>query len=296
MTERGATARPVGGPQRWVGVDLLAELFTEPLDPGYAAATRRREQRGPDPGWQRVGGASLRALAFVVVGFLLMVAYQQVVRTAPDTERARADLAADVAARRAEADGLAVDAERLRGQVARQRDQALPADPERALRDLEARTGLGPVTGSGVAVKLVDAEAPVDPVTGRSGENLGRVLDRDLQDVANALWQAGAEAIAVNGQRLTATSTIRAAGSAILVDFRPIKGPYEIVAIGPGDMDKALLNSATGKRFKQYVTKFGMQFDVRRRERITLPAGEDAGLRFARPVTPSASPSPSGGG
>mgnify|MGYP006206322601 CR=1 FL=1 len=59
-----------------------------------------------------------------------------------------------------------------------------------------------------------------------------------LQDIANALWSAGAEAVAINGQRLTATSTIRAAGGAILVGFRPVTGPYEVSAIGPAEMDQ----------------------------------------------------------
>ena len=48
------------------------------------------------------------------------------------------------------------------------------------------------------------------------------MLDRDLQIVVNGLWAAGAEAIAINGQRLTARSAIRSAGQAILVDFRPL--------------------------------------------------------------------------
>jgi uncharacterized protein YlxW (UPF0749 family) len=277
---------------RWVGVDLLTDLIRNPLDPGYAAAAGRRRAAGAtQPAWRRVSGRGARLVTLALVGFLLMVAYQQVVRTAPGTERARADLAADVAERRAEADRLAQEAERLRGEVSRQRDQALPAGPELArLRDLEARTGLGPVTGAGVTVRLVDAPVPVDPVTGKAADNPGRVLDRDLQDLANALWQAGAEAIAINQQRLTATSTIRAAGSAILVDFRPITAPYEITAIGPDGMDKRLLDSLTGKRFKRYVTAYGMQFDVRSRDRLALPAGEDPGLRYAQPPTPSSAP------
>ena len=41
---------------------------------------------------------------------------------------------------------------------------------------------------------------------------MSRVLDVDLQGVVNGLWASGAEAIAVNGQRLTGLTTIRAAG------------------------------------------------------------------------------------
>jgi uncharacterized protein YlxW (UPF0749 family) len=288
----------VSGPRpRWQGADLLDDLFRQPLDPGYAQAAARRAAAGDTgaagrpPVWS---ARVLRLTILVAAGFLLAVAYQQVVASAPVTSRARADLAADVAARRAEADGLGRTADRLRDDVSKRRDEALAADPELArLRDLEARTGLGRVTGDGVMVKLNDAPAQVDPVTGRAkGDNPGRVLDRDLQDVANALWAAGAEAIAVNGQRLTATTTIRAAGSAILVDYRPVTGPYTIEAIGPDGLDRRLLDSPTGKRFRRYAETYRMLFEVRAKGGLTLPPGPDPGLRHARPPTPP-SPSPS---
>ncbi len=278
--------------------NLLADLFSQPLDPGYEEAARRRAAAGPPVGWRLAAGRTTRALAFALVGLLLAVAYQQVVAGEAGTDRTRADLAADVAERRADADRLARDADRLRADVSRRRDRALAADPELArLRDLEARSGLARVRGNGVVVTVSDAPAAIDPVTGRTdGENPGRVLDRDLQDLANGLWQAGAEAIAINGQRLTATSTIRATGEAILVDFRPVTRPYELATIGAAGLDKRFADSATGRRFKRFAETYRMQFDIRKREGITLPAGADPGLRYARPPQASPSVSPSGGG
>jgi uncharacterized protein YlxW (UPF0749 family) len=278
--------------------NLLTDLFSHPLDPGYAEAARRRAEGGPPTRWRLAGGRGARLIALALVGFLLSVAYQQVVAGAAGTNQTRDDLAADVAERRAEADRLARDADRLRGDVTRRRDQALAADPELArLRDLEARSGLARVHGDGVVVTVSDAPEAIDPVTGRAdGNNPGRVLDRDLQDIANGLWHAGAEAIAINGQRLTSTSTIRATGEAILVDFRPVTRPYQLAAIGPPGLDKRLADSATGKRFRRFADTYRMQFDIRKRDGLTLPAGTDPGLRYARPPQPSASGSPSGGG
>jgi uncharacterized protein YlxW (UPF0749 family) len=60
----------------------------------------------------------------------------------------------------------------------------------------------------------------------------GRVRDADLQDVVNGLWAAGAEAVAVDGQRLTALSAIRSAGESVLVDLRPLSPPYTVEAVG----------------------------------------------------------------
>jgi len=214
--------------------NFLIQLFQSPLDPGYAdAAARKAERPAPSRG-RRLGGRGATALACLLIGLLFAVAYQHAVAAKPSTTKAREDLVGDVQSRRKQAEQLQKQAEDLRDQVARARDNALAGrgDAER-LRELAAGTGLGKVTGDGVVVTLADAPPKIDPVTGKpSDDNPGIVLDRDLQDIANALWQAGAEAIAINGQRLTATSAIRTAGGAILVDFRPVTGPYQIAAIG----------------------------------------------------------------
>jgi uncharacterized protein YlxW (UPF0749 family) len=284
--------------------DLLTELFTDAVDPAYAAAAARRAARGPErPLWRRTSQA-LRAVTLVAVGFLLTVAYRQVLADEPESTRARAGLVEEVRARQAKTDTLQQRADLLRDEVARQRDAALGEDEVAALHNLEAATGLSKVTGDGVVVRVADAQGPVDPVTGKpNGTNLGLVHDHDLQSIVNALWQSGAEAVAVNGQRLTATSTIRLAGSAILVDFRPVSSPYEITAIGPQNLGRTFDDSPTGRRFKRYIGAYGMGFEVRERGDLTLPAAADPQLRYATPKRPdntptpltSPSPSPSGG-
>lgn len=278
--------------------DVLTDLIRNPQEPGYAAAARRRAEQPPPPAWRSALNRTIRLVVLVVIGFLLAVAYQHAVAAEPAESQARAKLLADVKSRRARTDELQQRAERLRDEVARQRDEALAgtAGEARRLRDLEAGIGLAKVTGDGVVVRIGDAPAPVDPVTGKaSGSNPGQVLDRDLQDVANALWRAGAEAIAVNGQRLSATTTIRAAGAAILVDFRPVTSPYEVAAIGPGDLDRRFNDSPTARRFRRFADTYRMQFSVRQREKLTLPAAPDPKLRFAHPPPPDPTESPSGG-
>jgi uncharacterized protein YlxW (UPF0749 family) len=235
----------------------------------------------------------MRALALAAIGFLLAVAYQQVVADEPSATRARADLVRDVRARQSQTDRLRERADRLRDDVAGARDRALAgnADADR-LRDLAAGAGLGRVRGDGAAIRLADAPPVLDPVTGKQGaENPGLVLDRDVQDLVNALWQAGAEAVAVNDQRLTALSTIRAAGGVILVDFRPVTSPYTLAAIGPDELAESVRRSPTGRRFQRYAQTYRMEFSVRDRDDLTLPAAPDPPLRHARPPSPSVSPS-----
>jgi uncharacterized protein YlxW (UPF0749 family) len=277
--------------------ELLADFFRAPLDSGYARAAQRRAAKGPAPRWQVFGGRGGRAVALAAIGFLFAVAYHHAVAAEPGTSKARRDLVADVRARQQQTDDLRKRADDLREDVARARDSALADSGEAArLRELAAGAGLGKVTGDGVVVRLADAPPQIDPVTGKqSADNPGVVLDRDLQDIANGLWLAGAEAIAVNGQRLAGTSTIRSAGGVILVDFKPVTEPYEVAAIGPPTITDAFNASATAKRFRRYVDTYRMQFGVKARQGLTLAAAPDPRLHYARPPSPAppTEPSPS---
>jgi uncharacterized protein YlxW (UPF0749 family) len=272
--------------------DFLTELFRNPLDPGYSDAAARRRAEGPVTGPRRAIIRAVSVLTLVALGLLLAVAYRQTMRAQPSSSKARAGLVAQIKQRETETDQLTRRAQALRDEVARQRDAALSGSDAARLRDLEAATGVGRVRGNGVVVRVADAPAKPDAVTGATRNNLGRVLDTDLQNVANGLWSAGAEAISINGQRLTATSTIRAAGAAILVDFRPVTGPYEVSAIGPGQMQARFLDSSAARVLRSVGDRYGLSFGVRGADNLTLPAATQPQLNYAR-SSPQPSPSPS---
>ncbi|MFV2100827.1 DUF881 domain-containing protein [Micromonospora sp. LOL_024] len=288
--------------------DFLTELFHNPLDPGYAdaAAHRAKTGRPARPGWS-VGPIGVAVI--VLLGFLCAVAYRQTMAEEPGRAQARSGLVAQIKQRQDETDALSARADELRAEVSRQREAALGGSQAARLRDLEASTGLGRVRGDGVVVRLADAPKGHDVVV---GANVGppQVLYNDLQAVANDLWGVGAEAIAINGQRLTATSTIRNAGEAILVDFRPVTGPYEVSAIGPGSMRKLFESSSSALTLRKVAQVAGLSFAVRDADDLTLPAAPESRLRYAEPAAspsvsssggdgpfgPGTSSSPSGGG
>jgi len=285
----------VSAPQRFEP-DFLTELFRDPLDPAYAAAARRRAGRGPEPSWLRATGRTVSVLTVALVGFLFAVAYRHVVAGEPESSRTRAGLVGEVRAKQAESDEMQRTAEALRADVDRQR-AALQGGEFDRIRNLSAAAGLGRVRGDGVVVEVRDAPVETDPLTGRPRtDNPGRVLDRDLQTVVNGLWAAGAEAVAINGQRLSSTSTIRAAGAAILVDFKPVASPYAVTAVGPGDLDRRFDKSTTGQQFRALTRRYNMGYSIRKQDNLTLPAATDPQLRFAhRPgeSVPSGGPTPS---
>lgn len=274
--------------------NFLLQLFRDPLDPGYADAAARRAAEGPRPPWRRRGALVLRTVTLLVTGFLLAVAYHEAVAAEPDRNSAHAGLVDEVKSARTRTDDLQGRSDQLRRDVAAARESALggSSDELRRIREQEAATGLGPVTGAGVEVRLADAPTPIDPTTGKpsSDAEVSRVLDVDIQGVVNGLWAAGAEAIAINDQRLTATSTIRAAGNAILVDFRPVTTPYLISAIGPDDLDQWFARTTNAANMRALADQYALGFSTRQEEELTLPAAPGRSLRYATP-----SPSPTGG-
>lgn len=277
------------GKRRW-GPDFLTELFQNPLDPGYADAAARRAKEGPRTGVRRRAAAISAALTLAVIGFLLVVSYRQTMAEEPARTQARSDLIGQVQNRREEIEELQRRADQLADEVAALRDRELGGETVARLRDLEAVTGLARVRGSGARVKLVDGPTSVDAVTGvRRTE--AQVKDTDLQLAANALWEAGAEAIMINGQRLTATSRIRQAGEAILVDIRPVGSPYEIVAIGPDDLADDFRKGYAGQFFETLSARFGISFETAEADDVTLEAATDLKLRSAEP---GIAPAPSG--
>lgn len=160
---------------------------------------------------------------------------------------------------------------------------ASQSDPRTTVRD--RRRQVAPlaeatrVIGPGIEVVLDDGKGPArDPAI----EDARRIHDLDLQLLVNALWATGAEAVAVNRERLAATTAIRGAGETITVNFRPQGPPYRIRAIGADQ--GAFSRSPTAGRFRRWSGLFGLRFETRSRARLDLPAHRPAlRARYARP-------------
>ena len=294
---------PSPTPQRVDGsMSLLVDMTDAALDPAYAAAAQRKRGLGEDQRYPGQAGRSSRLLRGVslllLIGLFTGVAAAQVRRSAGAADAVRRSLVSDIGKRTTETDRLASQADGLRALVAEARDTRLGEDASgrqlaARLAALELATGQTTVSGPGLVVTLDDApDADGATGSGRGGQlGDGRVYDRDVQEVANALWAAGAEAISVNGQRLTALTAIRSAGEAVLVDFRPLSPPYRLAAIGDVDaMEPAFIDSATARRFTTYTSLYGLGFTTHRASKLSLPAAAPPQLNVAREAT-----SPHGG-
>jgi uncharacterized protein YlxW (UPF0749 family) len=244
-------------------------------------------------GARQIRGSLAAVLA--LVGFLTLVASSGVKEAKRGAESRRAGLVKLIHTRQGEVESLGKELVQLRADVvaARRRLSASSADETRRLRDVAMWAGTTPMSGPGLEVRLSDS--PEAKASESDRESLS-VHDVDLQLVVNALWAAGGEAMAVNGQRLVATSPIRAAGETITVNFRPLVPPYKVEVIGADK--KQFEHSAVAQRFRRWVDDYGLGFAVKHRSKIEVPAfAGTLQLSSARPTDPTpAAPPPTPGG
>lgn len=271
-----------------VTMGLLDHIASTALDADYAVVAQRRggDERRTHGGRRGSTAARAgRAAVLMVFALLLSVAAVQTARSERVSEAGQRSLLDQVDERRDRLADARTDLAGLRREVATlRRTQLTGTEAGRALqgrlRTLGAAVGARPVTGPGMVVTVDDA------LDARSDRE--RVLDGDLQRLVNGLWAAGAEAIAINGQRLTQLSAIRTAGEAIHVNFRPLRPPYVVSAIGnPDQLPARFIETRGGAWWLNLRAVYEVRFDMSSREEILLPAVGIDDLRLARVPEPA---------
>jgi uncharacterized protein YlxW (UPF0749 family) len=258
-------------------MSLLNNLMAHPLDEGYAVAARTRPKQDGKP--HRSRHRVMLVVACVVLGFLLAVAASQNYRSAPEAEKQRKELITRINQADTRLNGLRTQQSSLADEVRRLQASGLSntssgAALQQKLDDLELRTGAISVTGPGIKAVVDDA---------KDADKEGRLLDVDLQQLVNGLWTAGAEAISVNGHRLTSLTAIRSAGSAITVDYSSLNPPYTVLAIGDNATMPARFAQSSGGQWMQYlVSNFDIRMTITTEESLLVPADATIALRYAK--------------
>jgi uncharacterized protein YlxW (UPF0749 family) len=264
-------------PER-VTLPLLTLITQQSFDEDYEQVAERRRVQGRPA--ERSPGRSHRMAAVVVAvfGILVATAAVQTSRNAGLNTQSRETLVSQITQRTHTVSRLQDQIVGLRARNVGLSDRLAAAtrtgDAAAArLRTLETVTGYGAVTGPGV--KIVVDDAP-------NGDPTQLVRDEDLATLTDGLWNAGAEAIAINGQRLTALSAIRNVGITIHVNSRPVSPPYTVRAIGDEQTLQArLLETTHGQKFYSLVDQLGFRFSMQNEDSLSLPAATLRVLRSA---------------
>ena len=231
----------------------------------------------------------------VLIGALLTTSALALRTPTTSANTIKSDLASRIGASRAHADVQTRLIATLRREIDTAQAATLSQQSQSALTTelsrLELATGTVPVTGPGLVLTVDDAATPVDPANpgvdpGTSGAtDKGKVIDLDLQMIVNGLWEAGAEAISINGHRLTSRAAIRSAGAAILVDFRPLTRPYVITAIGdPRSLSVEFADNDGGSWLQSLKANYRIRGGVLSRDSVAIPGEPALSLQVAQPV------------
>jgi uncharacterized protein YlxW (UPF0749 family) len=273
-------------------MSLLTNVMDHSLDDGYAEAAARKQAEGA-AGLPRTVRAKLGlAVGLVLAALVVTVGAAQARVAAPVVAKEREELIDRIDRETDAADELESTVDKLRDDVSSRQQEALKQSGGSGQADLVGiLSGAVEVHGPGVKLIVDDAKEATTGGDGNPREtsgfsDTGRVRDRDMQRVVNGLWASGAEAVSINGQRLTALSAIRAAGEAILVDNKPLVPPYTVLAVGDGkNLSTRFQNSADGLYLNALQENYGIRTAISVADDVRLPAAPSVIVRTAQPRT-----------
>ncbi|MEU9288179.1 DUF881 domain-containing protein [Streptomyces sp. NPDC048275] len=273
-------------------MSLLTNVMDHSLDDGYAEAAARKTAEGAG-GMPKTVRAKLGLAAGLVLAALVVTVGAANARiAAPVVAKERQELIDRIERETASADKLEDTVDTLRADVSARQREALKKQGGGDQADLVGiLSGATAVHGPGVKLVVNDAKAASgggdgDPRETSGFSDTGRVRDRDMQRVVNGLWESGAEAVSINGQRLTALSAIRAAGDAILVDNKPLVPPYTVLAVGDGErLSTRFQNSADGLYLHALQENYGIRASISGEGDVRLSAAPSVIVRTAQPST-----------
>lgn len=262
---------------------VMRELMRQAMDDGYSLAAAQ-----PDGGKSRGGKWTAGVvLAMVVVGVLLTVAAIQTKHSQPALAKEKAELIERIDNQTERVDALGAESVALQESVNDLQNEALARSGAGQKLATELET-LGVLAGTervqGGGVRLVVDDGPAQGVTGDPEEmDKGRILDIDLQQAVNGLWSAGAEAITINDERITALTAIRSADQSITVNYRPLARPYVIEAVGDKDTLPARFAESHGGEWMYFLKgQEDIRLEISSEDSLTLPAASSTQLRYAR--------------
>jgi uncharacterized protein YlxW (UPF0749 family) len=246
-------------PER-VHLPLLTLITHQSLDEDYLVAAEQRAAGAPRPPKGRPHRVA--AVVVAVFGVLVSTAFVQTSQNADVDDAGRATLIDRLESERAVLSSQQERVAALRdGNLALEASLGQLADTEQEAlvrnRRLQVRAGFIGVTGEGVRVTV--QERP-------DADEVQQIHDSDLTLLVNGLWEAGAEAISVNGQRLTSMSAIRIGGQAILVNNRGVSAPYVV--------------TTSGLAFAGKADFYGFTYDVENVGSMSLQSGPQSYLRL----------------
>lgn len=268
---------------------LIFDAMRHPVDPLYADAARRRAETGQSSAPHR---SLLLVVACILLGLLFGTAAQTLREPKGVAHDRRAALIRQIQDKQTQNDKDTTTLQDLRKEISASQNSALQRSDSGGLKSrlasADSVAGTTVTNGKGLTMTLANPtssdtdDADSDP---RTEDEVDTITSGDLQQIVNSLWAAGATGIAINDQRVTSLSAIRFAGSAILVNFRPLATPYRITAIGPASMHHTF-DAGYGGQYVAGMRRSGFTVTTTDASALSLPALPSVRLTHASTMAP----------
>lgn len=218
-------------------------------------------------------GKGLSITSMMLVGFVVVSSAIGIARSRPQVTAERDALRARVVAEQKLTSEAEARYNRARDLLRVTQDAVRPdlnGDLAKSLDTQGIAAAFVGMKGPGLVLVLDNSKRPAFSGT----TDLGRVIDRDVQHAVNGLWAAGAEAVSINDVRLTARTSIRNAGGAILVDYKPVSLPLQIRALGNATtMLQKFKQLPEWSELTQLETRYRIRWSVTSSRTLVVPAG-----------------------
>lgn len=158
---------------------------------------------------------------------------------------------------------------------------------QKRVATLESPAGLTATHGQGIEVTLSDS--PQDLRDTYPGEQRDLVVhQQDIQAVVNAMWDGGARAVLIAGQRVVTTTGIKCEGNSVLLQGQPYPQPFVIEAVGDvGRLSSAIAADDYLEAYRALSDDPGVAigWDLEIESEITAPAYDGLlDLTYATPI------------
>ncbi|HBP62782.1 MAG TPA: hypothetical protein DD730_00570 [Desulfosporosinus sp.] len=178
---------------------------------------------------------------------------------------------------------LSVENEKLQVQLEKYaQGQSTSTLANQQLEEAKMNAGLIGVVGPGLRITLDDSKRAA---IGQEDPKLCVIHEEYIREIFNALWNGGAEAIAVNGQRIDTNTEVFCSGSFIQINGTRQMPPYVIEAIGDTNTLTAALKFYNWFKLGDLQQQDGITRKLKVLSKVEIPAGIFQDYQYAQPLS-----------
>jgi len=226
-------------------------------------------------------GRSLLGLASMLIGFLFIILLKTNEVSGSQVALQQTSVPSLIQTEQ-ENQLISTDNEKIKQELVKYaQGQSASALVNERLKEVKMNAGLIGLVGPGLRITLDDSKRAA---VGQEDKMLFLIHEGDIRGIFNALWNGGAEAISVNGQRVTTNTEVYCLGSYIQINGTRQMPPYVIEAIGDTNTLLGAFNFYGWFKLGDLQKQNGITRKLEVLSKVVIPAEKQRDYYYAKPV------------